>query len=216
MLLSWWCSLGQRKGHLPAGEYIIRNRLIPILTPLSSRWTVPLTVPSGQIGSAWEWYDWIRLEKETKRNRFFCFYFWSWIFDKSSKFWAASCTNESNLLLDWITVYMCSNIQWSFPPNHTPKMRKRHQLFFGLRLVSKEFQHPAIQTKIEEHFGGFFHQCQPIGRQDSMQTLIWTSRSLDSFLKSFQIFKSKILKSKIKRLMSLVPLSCRSNLAGRK
>jgi hypothetical protein len=43
-----------------------------------------------------------------------------------------------------------------FPPNHAPKMRERHQLFFGLRHVSKEFQHPAIQTKIEPHFGGFF------------------------------------------------------------
>jgi hypothetical protein len=35
--------------------------------------------------------------------------------------------------------------------------------------MSKEFQHPAIQTKIEQHFGGFFHQIkvrQPIGRQD--------------------------------------------------
>jgi hypothetical protein len=36
----------------------------------------------------------------------------------------------------------------SFTPNNAPKMRERHQLFFGLRLVSKEFQHPAIQTKI--------------------------------------------------------------------
>jgi hypothetical protein len=31
-------------------------------------------------------------------------------------------------------------------------MRERQQLFFRLRLVSKEFQHPAIQTKIEQHF----------------------------------------------------------------
>jgi hypothetical protein len=28
-------------------------------------------------------------------------------------------------------------------------------LFFGLQLVSKEFQHPTIQTKIEQHFGRF-------------------------------------------------------------
>jgi hypothetical protein len=38
--------------------------------------------------------------------------------------------------------------------------------------VSKEFQHPAIQTKIEQHFGGFFHQIkvrQLKRRQDSMQ-----------------------------------------------
>jgi hypothetical protein len=54
-------------------------------------------------------------------------------------------------------------------------MRERHQLFFGLQLLSKEFQHPAIQTKKEQHFGRFFHQIkvrQPIGRQDSMQTVI--------------------------------------------
>ncbi len=46
--------------------------------------------------------------------------------------------------------------QRSFPPNRAPKMQERHQLFFGLGLMSKEFQHPAIQTKIELHFGGFF------------------------------------------------------------
>jgi hypothetical protein len=76
-------------------------------------------------------------------------------------------------------------------------MRGRHQLFFGLRLVSKEFQHPAIQTKIEQHFGGFFHQIkvrQSIERQDSMQTLIRTSRRLDSFLyeaaEDFEVFSN--------------------------
>jgi hypothetical protein len=63
-------------------------------------------------------------------------------------------------------------------------MRERHQLFFGLRLASKEFHHSAIQTKIEVHFGGFFHMevRQPIARQDSMQTVIRTSRRLESFL----------------------------------
>jgi hypothetical protein len=74
--------------------------------------------------------------------------------------------------------------QLSFPLNPAPKMLERHQLFFGLRLMSKEFQHPAIKSKIEQHFGRFFHQIkvrQPIGRQDSMQT-VGTSRRLDSFL----------------------------------
>jgi hypothetical protein len=55
------------------------------------------------------------------------------------------------------------------------KNGETYQLFFGLRLVSKEFPHFAIQTNIELHFGGFFHQMkvrQPIGRQDSMQTVI--------------------------------------------
>jgi hypothetical protein len=81
----------------------------------------------------------------------------------------------------------------SFSPNHGPKMRESYQLFFGLRLASKESHHFAIQTKIELHYGGFFHQKkvrQPIGRQDSMQTLIRTSRRMDSFLhKAAQNFK---------------------------
>jgi hypothetical protein len=72
--------------------------------------------------------------------------------------------------------------------------------------VSKEFQHLAIQTKIEQHFGGLFHQIkvrQPTGRQASMQTVIRTCRGWIHFcierlrtLKSFQIFKSEIKKSK--------------------
>jgi hypothetical protein len=61
----------------------------------------------------------------------------------------------------------------------------------GLQLVDKEFQHPAMQTKIEQPFGGFVHQIkvhQPIGRQDSMQTV------LDSFLhetaQNFEVFSN--------------------------
>jgi hypothetical protein len=69
----------------------------------------------------------------------------------------------------------------SFPPNRAQKMQERHHLFFGLRLVSKGFQHPAIQTKIEQHF-------------KPMQTLIRTSRRLDSFLhevaKNFEVFSN--------------------------
>jgi hypothetical protein len=68
-----------------------------------------LKVPSGQIGSAWEWYYGIGLEKDINRFRFLIFDFWSWIFDKCSKFWADSCKNESNLLLVWIRVCMFSN-----------------------------------------------------------------------------------------------------------
>jgi hypothetical protein len=65
--------------------------------------------------------------------------------------------------------------------------------------VCKEFQHPAIQTKTEKHFGGLFHQikvCQPIGRQDSMQTVVQTSRIqwLDTFLheaaQNFEVFSN--------------------------
>ncbi len=60
-----------------------------------------LKEPSGQIGSAWEWYDWIGFRKVVNRERFF---FQCWIFEKSSKFWAASYKNESNLLLVRFTV----------------------------------------------------------------------------------------------------------------
>jgi hypothetical protein len=90
----------------------------------------------------------------------------------------------------------------SFPLNRAPKMRERHHFFFGLRLVSEEFLHLAIQTKIEEHFGGFFHQIkvrQPIGRHESMQTeqpggwIHFCMKRLRT-LKSFQIFKSEINK----------------------
>jgi hypothetical protein len=51
--------------------------------------------------------------------------------------------------------------------------------------VSEENQQSAIQTKIEHPFGGFFPQRkgrQPIGRKDFKQTVIPTSRRLDSFL----------------------------------
>jgi hypothetical protein len=70
-------------------------------------------------------------------------------------------------------------------PNRAPEMREGQQLIFGLRLVSEEFQYPAIQTKIVQSFGGFFHQIkvrQPIGRKDSIQTIIRRSRRMDSFL----------------------------------
>jgi hypothetical protein len=73
----------------------------------------------------------------------------------------------------------------SFSLKRAPKLWEGHQLFFGLQLESKELQYSAIQTKIEEHFGGFFRQikvCQPIGRKDSMQTMIRIIRRLDLFL----------------------------------
>jgi hypothetical protein len=70
-------------------------------------------------------------------------------------------------------------------------------LFFGLRLASKKFHHSATQTKIELHFGRFFLQMkvhQPVGRQDSMQTVNRTSRRLDSFLheagQNFELLKN--------------------------
>jgi hypothetical protein len=64
-------------------------------------------------------------------------------------------------------------------------------------LVAACKNHSAIQTKIEVHFDGFFHQMkvrQPIARQDSMQTVIRTSRRLESFLheaaQNFEVFSN--------------------------
>jgi hypothetical protein len=111
-------------------------------------------------------------------------------------------------------------------------MRERHQFFFGLWLVSKECQHPAIQTKIEQHFGRFFHQIkvhQPTGRQDSMQTMIRTSRRLDSFLHeaahNFEVFSNvqewnkknqkPVAVDVLFKAYPMVPLSCRSHLVRR-
>jgi hypothetical protein len=67
-------------------------------------------------------------------------------------------------------------------------MQDSQELFFGGRLVSiifEEFQHSAIQSKIEQHFGGFFIKIkvrQPIGSKDSIQTVCRSSRRLDAFL----------------------------------
>jgi hypothetical protein len=77
-------------------------------------------------------------------------------------------------------------------------MRESQQLFLELRLVSgifEENQQSEIQTKIEQHFDRFFQQIkvrQPIGRKNSKQTVIPTSRRLDSFLfeaaENFELF----------------------------
>jgi hypothetical protein len=48
----------------------------------------------------------------------------------------------------------------SFPLNRALKMWESQQLFLRLRLVSEENQQSAIQTKIEQHFGGFFNKLK--------------------------------------------------------
>ena len=66
-----------------------------------------LKVPSGQIGSTWEWYHWISLEKDINRYRFLIFNFTLEYLKKPSKFWA-------NLLLVRIMVCIefCLPIGW--------------------------------------------------------------------------------------------------------
>jgi hypothetical protein len=69
--------------------------------------------------------------------------------------------------------------------------------------IFEENQQSAIQTEIGLNFGGFFQQIklrQSIGRKDSIQTVIPTSRRLDSFLyeaaQNFALFSN--LRSKLK------------------
>jgi hypothetical protein len=92
----------------------------------------------------------------------------------------------------------------SFSPKCAPKIRERYQLFFGLRLVSKELHHSAIETKIEQNFGGYFHQIkvrQPIGGQDCMQTAEQAGGWIHFCMKRLRTLKSyKIFKSELKKL----------------
>ncbi len=66
-----------------------------------------LKVPSGRIGSAWEWYHWIGLGKDINGYRFFY-----------HKYLSRFMQNEFNLLLVWVTVCMCSN--------RNPNLKKQH------------------------------------------------------------------------------------------
>ncbi len=88
-------------------------------------------IPSSQIGSAWEWYHWIGLEKDINHYRIFVFLFWSWILYmirvQSSEPLHAKMNQTSCLFGSWLHVLK--------PLNRTPKMRERYQLFFGLRLI---------------------------------------------------------------------------------
>jgi hypothetical protein len=79
-------------------------------------------------------------------------------------------------------------------------MREIQHLFLGLRLVSKIFKktnNPQSKLKLEQQFGGFvlhINVRQPIGRKDSKQTVIPTSRRLDPILyeaaQNFELFSN--------------------------
>ncbi len=121
---------------MPSLQFVITDRM-SLISPLNSNdRSIPLKVPSGQIGSAWEWYHWIGLWKDINRYMFLIFKFWSWIFEKSSKFWAASYKNESNLLLVGITVCLESFLPIGCRTFICWKIRQSSALFrFGLWIV---------------------------------------------------------------------------------
>jgi hypothetical protein len=111
---------------------------------------------------------------------------------------------------------LVSRVVWSQTAilSAKPVSRNAGKTTIGLWItdVSTEFQHSAIQTRIVQHFGRFFHQInmpQPIGRKDSIQTVILTSWRLDSVLyeaaQNFEVF-SNIQKGnkKIKYILRLM------------
>ncbi len=165
------------------------------LSLLQLQISLGLKVPLVQIGSAWEWYRWIGLEKKINCCRVFIFYF----------------------LLEYLIRVQSSE------PFHA-KMNST-SCFFGSRLVCAQtaifsaepcqtyawetsivlWITAPIQTKIEQHFDRFFHQIkvwQPIGRilckPWSEQAGGWIHFCMKHLrtLKSIQIFKSEIEKSK--------------------
>jgi hypothetical protein len=53
-------------------------------------------------------------------------------------------------------------------------MQERKQLFFGLRFAGKRFHHSVTRTKIELHFGEFFHQMK--GAPANRKTAFYANR----------------------------------------
>ncbi len=158
-----------------------------------------------QIGSAWEWYHWIGLEKPL---------------------WATSCKNEYILLLVWI---MCTNRDL-FRLTMLQKCGRDINCSLDYSSWGKNSNVPQSKPKyVEQRFGEFFHKenvRQPIGRQDSMQTGSeqaggWIHFCMNRLRTSFQIFKREIKKLKnlavdvFFKAYPMVPLSCRYNLVGR-
>ena len=158
---------------------------------------------------------------------FLIFNFWSWIFDKSSKFWAASCKKESNLLLVRFTVCIkpCFPIGW-----RTEKILQRAALFrFGFR--NDEFF--TCKPQSIEQLMPLPHLWNSVWRKrlrlEHIQTVNRTSRRIRGLFalsgsELWSCFKNS--RSKIKNWkhiavdvllkgFSMIPLSCRSNLAGR-
>jgi hypothetical protein len=144
-----------------------------------------LKVQFGQIRSAWEWYHWIGLEKDINCYRFLIFKFQFWISETTSKFWASSYKNESNLLL--VRIMVCKEfflpIGW-----HTFiwwKIRQRTAKFwFGLWNVGILHSWAVLQhfwSTVQRKRSQFLH----------IQTVIQTRR-LET-----KILKTKIKKSKI-------------------
>jgi hypothetical protein len=71
-----------------------------IFTPIYP-WTLIIFLKVPSVRTDWICMRVVSLDSSLKginRYMFIIFNFWSWTFEKTSKFWAASCKNDSNLL----------------------------------------------------------------------------------------------------------------------
>jgi hypothetical protein len=121
---------------------------------------------------------WSLLGIEKKRYKFWIFKFQFWIFEKTSKFWAASYKNESNLLLVRITVCIKSflPIGWR---TFILKIRQRTALFWsGLQDVGILHSQAVIQRTIVVSPAFLEHGLAERSRFVLIKTVIWTSRRI--------------------------------------
>ncbi len=117
---------------------------------------ISLKVPSGQIGSAWEWYHWIGLKKDINR----CMNIWE-EFKVLSRF----IQNESNLLVVGITVCLESFLPIGYHTFICWKIRQSAALFlFGLRIVGF-LQIFSSQAVIQEQLLTLPHFCSTVRRK---------------------------------------------------
>ena len=86
-----------------------------------------------------------KMRAHANRDPYVFFWFFTLEYIWYTKFWAASKKNPTSCMFG--SPFACARIFFS-PRNRASKMRERHQLFFGLRLlVSKEFRHLANKNR---------------------------------------------------------------------
>ncbi len=201
--------------------YIKRGRggsfhIVPPLFWLYS--TISLKIPSGQIGSAWEWYHWIGLEKDINH----------YIFEKTSKFWATSCKKASNPPDCSVRGLHVLKPQ-SFLPNRACS-KNAGEISIVLWISARKWRIPSFRNRNQNRatlwriFSSNESAPANRGRQDSLQTVIQTRRRLDSFLHeaalNFELLSNTqnlkhIAVDVILKGYPKVPLSCRSNMGRR-
>ena len=160
---------------------------------------------------------------------FSIFYFWSWIFQTTSKFWSAPCKKVSNPPA--CSVHGLHRMLSSYWLAHFHLMKKsaKVQLYFGsgcgmMKVFTCEPQSIEQLMPLPRLWNTVWRKRS---RLEHIQTVNRTSRRLGSILhdrlrtlKLFQIFSTEIKKSKhiavdvLLKVFPMVPLSCRSNLAG--